>query len=167
MRLSKYIVLATLAVLLFSCSRQKDRMEEAAPSVGEVDQDIIAAVRFAYSLEEKLWEQEDKIDEKEDVVTLFRKGFSEELARDYADYVWIDERGKNGTRYRMLRAGDPVLFLPETIKVVNAEGDRATVHLKYRESTEGPVTWEAHTDIVTLRREHDGWKIYDIKTRED
>ena len=167
MRLSKYIVLATLAVLLFSCSRQKDRMEEAAPSVEEVDQDIIAAVRFAYSLEEKLWEQEDKIDEKEDVVTLFRKGFSEELARDYADYVWIEERGKNGTRYRMLRAGDPVLILPEVMKVVNAEGDKAIVHLQYKESTEGPVTWEAHTDIVTLRREQDGWKIYNIKTRED
>ena len=39
--------------------------------------------------------------------------------------------------------------------------------LKYDESTEGPVTWEAHTDMVTLRREQDGWKIYDIKMRED
>jgi len=167
MRVSQFIVLVTLAALLFSCSRHKDRPEESAPSVREVDQDVIAAVRLAYSLEEKLWEQENKIDEKEDVVTFFRKGFSEELARDYADYIWIDERGKNGTRYRMLRAGDPVLILPEIITVVRVEEDRATVLLKYDESTEGPVTWEAHTDTVTLRREQDRWKIYDIKMRED
>jgi hypothetical protein len=165
MKALPYLAILTLTVLLFSCSKGKDTSKEAAAPAGETEEDVVAAVRFAYGLEEKLWEREGKIDEKEDVVTFFRKGFSEKLARDYADYIWMDERGKKGTRYRMLRASEPVLIPPETITVVSVEKDRATVLLEYEASTEGPLTWEAHTDTVTLRLEPDGWKIYDISTR--
>jgi hypothetical protein len=165
MRALPYLTVLMLTVLLFSCSKRQDTSKESVPPAGETEEDIVAAVRFAYSLEEELWEREGKIDEKEDVVTFFRKGFSEKLARDYADYIWMDERGKNGTRYRMLRASEPVLIPPEKMTVVGIEEDRATVLLEYEESTEGPLTWEAHTDRVTLRLEPDGWKIYDISTR--
>ena len=167
MRVSQYIVIAAVAVLFFSCDKTMDKSEESSPPVGKTDKDIISAVQYAYSLEEELWEHEQSIEEKEDVVTLFRKGFSVELARKYADYIWIEERGKKGTRYRLLRATDPVLILPETITVLSVGDDRATAVLKYEEDTEGPLIWEAHTSTVTLRLEPDGWKIYDIKTKED
>ena len=76
MRVSQYIVIAAVAVLLFSCDKTMDKSEEGSLPVGKTDQDIISAVQYAYSLEGELWEHEQSIEEKEDVVTLFRKGFA-------------------------------------------------------------------------------------------
>jgi hypothetical protein len=160
---------ALFTILMFlplSCGKKRDVQQEKADSFTEEEKEVIAAVYFAYSLEEELWEREEDIDEKEDVVVLFRQGFSDELAGRFADYVWIEERGKGGTHYRALRPGEPVLVMPDDIVVEQIEEDKAILLLKYKENPEGPLTWEAHTDIVTMRREDGMWKIYDMKSRD-
>ena len=149
------IFLITLSALS-GCSRK----EEAR--VGDEASDEIAdAVTSAFSLEEALWDGKLVFNDKEDVYDLFRKGFSEDMARRLANYYWMEEKKQGKTSYRMLRAGDAVFVPPDNITVTSVENDRAVALLEYRENSEGPVTWEEHTIEVRLGKEEETWKIYD------
>ena len=166
MRLYKVYFIISLSLittyLLNGCNR--DRFQGEGPSAQKYkgDKEIISAIKFAYGLEEELWEQQDKIHARKDVFKIFRQGFSEELSNEITNYLWMVESTDTGESFGMLRAGDPILILPDSIEVKSKSSDTAIALLKYEENTEGPLTWEAYTAKLTLKNENGTWKIYKI-----
>jgi hypothetical protein len=76
------------------------------------------------------------------------------------------ESTDTGESFGMLRAGDPILILPDSIEVKSKSSDTAIALLKYEENTEGPLTWEAYTSKITLKNESGTWKIYRIDSEK-
>lgn len=159
------ILLLIAAVILFGCGRSRSVQEESTSQSEANDREIVEAIHFSYGLEEALWENEENMDEREDVLNLLRKGFGEEKAQKLTDYFWIEEKDTKGNRITMLRSGDPLFILPRSIEVVRKTEDKATALLKYEENPEGPLTWKAHTVRVTLKKENGTWKIFDAHIR--
>jgi hypothetical protein len=151
-----------LVVLLFTSGKTRRAQEK---NVNRADREIIEAITYAYGLEGELWDNESKMKSREDVFNLFRKGFSEEKAKDLADYFWMEGTDTNGEHFEMLRAGDPVLIAPDSIEVLSKSEDRAEALLKYEKSEEGPMTYKAHSVKVELRKENGVWKIYQAEVR--
>jgi hypothetical protein len=162
MKTSIVFISFVLILLLFTAGKTRRAQEQ---NVDKADEEIIKAIKYAYSLEEVLWENEKKMVSKEDVFDLLRKGFSEEKAKDLADYFWMEGKDESGERFEMLRAGEPVLIVPDSVEVLSKSGDEAEALLKFKESEEGPVTYKAHSVKVKLRKENGIWKIYDADVR--
>jgi len=162
MKISFVFTFFIFTLLLFLAGKSR-RAEEQI--VEKADKEIIEAIRFAYSLEEMLWDNEKKMKSKEDVYTHFRKGFSEQKAEDLTDYLWMEGEDESGEHYEMLRAGDPVLIVPDSVEVLSKGEDRAEALLKFKASEEGPVTYRAHSVKVKLRKENGIWKIYEADAR--
>jgi hypothetical protein len=156
-----FLSLITIS-LLFGCSKNRPPKEGFSEQGYKGDKEIISAIKFAYGLEEELWEQQDKIHARKDVFKIFRQGFSEELSNEITNYLWMVESTDTGESFGMLRAGDPILILPDSIEVKSKSSDTAIALLKYEENTEGPLTWEAYTSKITLKNESGTWKIYRI-----
>jgi hypothetical protein len=76
----------------------------------------------------------------------------------------MGEMSGNGEGTGMLRAADPILILPDYMEVKSKTGETAIALLKYDANPEGPVTWDAYTMKVTLKREGGAWKIYDMES---
>lgn len=162
MKISIVFISIVLILLLFTAGKTRRAQKEI---VDKADKEIIEAIKYAYSLEEVLWENERKMKSKEDVINLFRRGFSEEKAKDLADYFWMEGKDESGKSFEMLRAGDPVLIAPDSVEVLSKIEDRAEALLKFKESEEGPLTYKAHSLKVKLRKENGIWKIYEADTR--
>lgn len=156
-----FLTLITISIL-FGCNKNRPPKEDQLVQQYKGDKEIISAIKFAYGLEEELWEQQDKIHTREDVFKIFRQGFSEELSNEITNYLWMLESTDTGESFGMLRAGDPILILPDSIEVKSKSSDTAIALLKYEENTEGPLTWEAYTSKLTLKNESGTWKIYRI-----
>jgi hypothetical protein len=152
--------------LLFGCSKNRPPLEDQLVQLYKGDKEIISAIEFAYGLEEELWRQQDKIHTREDVFKIFRQGFSEELANEITNYLWMLESADTGESFGMLRAGDPILILPDSIEVKSKSSNTAIALLKYEENTEGPLTWEAYSANLTLKNESGTWKIYRIESEK-
>lgn len=52
---------------------------------------VIDALKAAYGLERNLYKRADSVTSWDQVYSYYRRGFSEELARDLADYSWQPE----------------------------------------------------------------------------
>jgi hypothetical protein len=148
-----------LAVLVIFTAGKRKRGE--APVEAGTDREIEEAVLYAYGIEAELWENERGIRSKEDVFTLFRKGFGEKVARDLSEYYWMEGEDEDGEKFSVLRSGDPIFIPPDSIEVLKKKDDRVEVLLRYSKSDEGPVTYRAYSVRVVLRREGNVWKIYD------
>jgi hypothetical protein len=162
MKTSIVFVSVILILILFYAGKSRRAQEK---DVDKADKEIMEAIKYAYSLEEVLWENEREMKSKQDVFKLFRKGFSEEKAKDLADYFWMEGKDKSGKRFEMLRAGDPVLIVPDSVEVLSKSEDKAEALLKFKESEEGPVTYKAHSVKVKLRKENGIWEIYEADAR--
>ena len=166
MRLYKVYFIISLSLittyLLNGCNR--DRFQGEGPSAQKYkgDKEIISAIEFAYSLEEAMWDMQDNIHTSDDVFNIFRQGFSEELANEITNYFWMVETTNTGESFGILRAGDPIVILPDSMEVKSKSSDTAIALLKYEENTEGPLTWKAYMSKLTLKNENGTWKIYKI-----
>jgi len=146
-----------LAVLILTTSGKPKKTDMS--DTGGAASDVVAAVLYAYGLEEDLWENESGIKSKEDVFTLFRKGFGEEVARDLSEYYWMEGEDPDGERFAVLRSGDPIFFPPDSIEVLKRSDDKAEALLRYSKSEEGPITYRAHSVKVILKKEGNVWKV--------
>ena len=158
--MSIIIVLFLSMVLVSGKSGKREK-----PPTGGDDKDLIEAVVYAYGLEEELWENESRIKSKEDVYKLFRKGFGQKAAEELSDYYWIEGKDQYGETDAMLNAGEPVFVQPDSVEVLSRQEDRAEVLLKYSKSEEGPITYRAYSLKIVLKKETDGWKLYDADSR--
>jgi len=161
MRIFTERVMCTVVFLIALSAVSGCSRKEEARVGDEASDEIAGAVKAAFSLEEALWDGKLVFNDKEDVYDLFRRGFSEDMARRLANYYWMEGKKQGKTTYRMLRAGDAVFIPPDNITVKSVESDWAVALLEYRENREGPVTWEEHTIEVRLGKEEQTWKIYD------
>jgi hypothetical protein len=148
--------------LLFSAGKLR-RTQEG--SIDKADKEIMDAIKYAYGLEEVLWDNERKIKSKADVFNHFISGFSAEKAKDLANYFWMEGRDEIGEKAGMLRVGDPVLMVPDSVEVLSKSEERAEALLKYKAIEEGPVTYKSHSVRVKLRKENEIWKIYEADVR--
>ena len=155
-------ILFTSALLLFSGCKSRRAQEEI---IDKTDKEIIDAIKYAYGLEEVLWDNERRMKSKADVFNHFIKGFSEEKAKDLANYFWMEDRDESGEKVGMLRAGDSVLIIPDSVEVLSKSEERAEALLKYKAVEEGPVTYKAHSVRVRLKKENGIWKIYEADAR--
>ena len=103
---------------------------------------------------------------KADVINHFINGFSGEKAKDLANYFWIEGRDESDNKVGMLRAGDPVPIVTDSVEVLNKSELRAEALLKYKAIEEGPLTYKAHSVRVRLRKENGIWKIYEADARK-
>ncbi|UCB44455.1 MAG: hypothetical protein JSV25_09530 [Spirochaetota bacterium] len=162
MRISIVILVIVSMLLVFSAGKSRRPQEE---TIDKTDKEIIDAIKYAYSLEEVLWDNDRKMKSKADVFNHFIKGFSEEKAKDLANYFWMEDRDESGEKVGMLRAGDSVLIIPDSVEVLSKSEERAEALLKYKAVEEGPVTYKAHSVRVRLKKENGIWKIYEADAR--
>jgi hypothetical protein len=163
--LTIFLFLLLIVIVVFGC--EKSRRSEDTVINGpkyQGDEEIIKAIESAFGLEDALWKNEERIKTRYDVMEIFRQGFSEKMAEKITDYLWMGEPGDSGKEAGMLRAADPILFLPDYLEVKSKTGDTAVALLKYDANPEGPVTWDAYTTKVTLKIENGVWKIYDMES---
>jgi hypothetical protein len=124
-----------------------------------LESEIVAAVKQAYSLEERLFAERDRYSSWEDVYHHYRQGFGEEIARRLADYSWWPEG--NG-----LRDGDRSMAVPATVVVLEASDTLAVaVHPT-------PVVLQElwglkRYTVDRLQREHARWVIVDSKSTNE
>ena len=83
-------------------------------------QEVIAALRAAYRLEDVLLFQHGTVDSisREEVFAHYRQGFGEQLAQQLTDYSWELSR---------LRATERALVVPDSVGVIELKRDRALV----------------------------------------
>ena len=120
---------------------------------------VLAAVRGAYALEERLWGQRERIHTREDLAAWFRQGFCTEEARRFADFLWQEGQVPAEPTSPPLRVGEPVLLPADEMSVESLAGDSAVVRLRYEARTGGPTAWPAQTIRLVMQKETDGWKI--------
>jgi len=91
-----------------------------APS--QPQEEVIEALRTAYGLEGSLIDRLGAFDTitREDVYAHYRQGFSDQLARELADYSWQPEE-------KRVRATDRALTVPDSVGVLELKSDRALV----------------------------------------
>lgn len=128
--------------------------------------EIVGAIEYALSLETVVWDNSDSIVSREDVLGVFRKGFSFAKAEEITDSVWIEAIDREGRKIAMLNPGEPVLTLPDSIEVVKSDESVAEAILQYDENLEGPVVWHSHTIFAILIREDGTWKISETRLEE-
>jgi hypothetical protein len=162
-----FLFLILPIVMITGCNKNRapEREAPAGPKY-QGDRQIISAIEFAFGLEETLWKKEGEIKSRQDVLKVFRQGFSEKMAEEITDYEWMGETGDNGEGAGLLRAADPILYLPDYIEVKSKTNEKAVALLRYNANTEGPVTWDAYTMTVTLKNENGVWKIYEMESRK-
>jgi hypothetical protein len=152
-----------LSIVIVLTSGKSKRVEKLDTS--GANSDIIEAVVYGYGLEEELWNNESRMKKRDDVYALFRKGFGEKVSQELAEYYWMEGEDEDGERFAMLRSGDPVFILPDSIEVVDRGEERAVVILNYSKSEEGPITYRAYSIKIVLRKEGETWKIYEADSR--
>ena len=128
--------------------------------------EIVDAIEYALSLEALLWDNRKQITERNDVVKIFKKGFCERKAEEITDYIWIEAIDRSGNKVYMLNPGEPLFPLPDSIEVLSEDKTNALALLTYDERIQGPVTWEGHTVVASLRREYGVWKICETRVEE-
>jgi hypothetical protein len=128
--------------------------------------DVVKAVEYSLSLETVVWENSQSMVTREDVLGVFRKGFSLEKAQEITDYVWIEAIDREGKKISMLNPGEPVLTVPNSIEVVESDETGAEAILHYNENLEGPVVWPGHTIVAILIHEDGTWKISETRLEE-
>jgi hypothetical protein len=162
MKISIVLISIISVFFIFTACEARRAQEEV---INKADREIIEAIKYAYSLEELLWDNDRKMKSKEDVFKHFLMGFSEEKAKDLANYFWMEVRDEGGERVEMLRASDSVLIVPDIVEVLSKSEVKAEALLKYKASEEGPVTYKAHSVKVRLKKENGIWKIYEADAR--
>jgi hypothetical protein len=116
-----------------------------------IKKDIIEAVVFAASLDERLWEKEGQFNSKQEVFEHYKQGFTDNLAEMFTEYWWWDMKGK-------LLPGDPLLAPPEEVVVGKFSDDKAEAYYKTPEVLRDPDTWGLEPFIyVELERQEDRW----------
>ena len=130
------------------------------PGGSREERAVLAAVRAAFALEERLWDQRGRMHSREDVAAWLRQGFCEEEARRLADFLWLEGQEQADPSAPPLRVGEPILLPPDEMSVESLEGEeRAVVRLRYEARTGGPTEWPAQNLRLVMLKEADGWKI--------
>ena len=114
---------------------------------------IIQAYRFAYSLEEQLWNQSEAVGTKKAVFQFMRQGFTEVFAWNLADYYWTEPDGLLGV--------GAFLIVPEhTVHVLEIDKANNEASIRHRTDEWERDHWSmGEYKIVTLRLEDGVWKV--------
>jgi len=144
-----------ITVRAASVSEADEHLEET----GSLEQEIIEAVLFASSLDRLLWENQDSIATKQEVLAHYLQGFSEPLASMFTEYWWWDREDK-------LLPGDPLLVPPERVHLGSYSEDRAVAYYDTPQILQDPSTWELEPYMeVRLRRDNGRWIIVYARNR--
>ena len=123
-----------------------------------LEREIVEAYLFAYSLEERLWDQADSFRTKEEVFQFMQQGFSDVFAWNLADYYWTDPDGLMGV--------GAYLIVPEhTIHVLEIEMEIKEASLWHETDAWERDHWRKDAyKIVTLQLEDGVWKVQDERS---
>jgi hypothetical protein len=135
--------LITILFINYGCHQSQKEIDKKKKD--EVSQ----AVKFSFSLEQKLWDNESAFKTRKQVYQHFRKGFSDELAESLTSYSWTDGG---------LRATEKTMEPPDTVHVLTVSDSEATVY--YRIPTELRQIWQLKKySIDHLRLDNGRWII--------
>lgn len=120
--------------------------------------EIVQAYLFAYSLEERLWQQTESFETKEAVFKFMQQGFSDDFAWDLADYYWTEPDG-------LLGAGSFLTVPEHTIYMlkIDLENNEALLWHETDEWDRDHWSMEAYK-IVTLQLADGIWKVKDSRS---
>jgi hypothetical protein len=124
----------------------------------QLEDEIVQAYRFAYSLEEQLWDQPEIFGTKEAVFQFMQQGFSDVFAWNLADYYWTEPDGLMGV--------GAFLIIPEhTIHVleIDMENNEASLWHETDEWERDHWGMDAYK-IVTLQLEDGILKVKDQRS---
>jgi hypothetical protein len=128
-----------------------------ASDASQLEHEIIQAYRYAYSLEEKLWDQPDAFETKEAVFQYMKHGFIDDFAALLADYYWSEPEGLVG-------AG-AYLIVPEDVYVLVIDLEKNHAELWHETDEWEREHWGMDAyKIVTLQMEGGIWKVNDERS---
>lgn len=133
-----------------------DQPEIPAGTVfSSLEQEIVQAYLFAYSLEKQLWNRTEVFETKEAVFQFMQQGFSDDFAWDLADYYWTEPEG-------LLGLGAYLIVPEHTVHVLEIDLENNEATLWHETDQWERDHWQMDTyKIVTLQREDNGWKVKD------
>ena len=150
----KFTVLLMTIGLVMSCASSRSGTEELTTD----DEELKSVVRNAFQLEREL--SGDAVKSREDVLSVFRKGFQPELAKRLADYYWLESPDGTG----ILRGSEPLFLPPDGITIESKSAKQVKATVTYSANTAGPMSWAAHSLSVLLKPEGELWKIAELVT---
>jgi hypothetical protein len=112
----------------------------------ERHREIIEALRYAYSLERELYERGDSVTTWDQVYEHYRRGFAEQLARQFADYSWEAPAAR-------LRATHMATVVPDSVGVIELRQREALV--AWIAPSEFRLQWELPRCILDRLERHD------------
>lgn len=119
----------------------------------QLEDEIIQAYRFAFSLEEQLWDQAEAFGTKKAVYHFMRQGFSEVFAWSLTDYYWTEPDG-------LLGVGAYLIEPEHTIQVLTIDKANNEASLRHRTDEWERDHWSMDEyKIVTLRLKDGVWKV--------
>ncbi|HKJ46904.1 MAG TPA: hypothetical protein VJ991_13815 [Balneolales bacterium] len=143
MKLRYIYLFITIIFINYGCRQSQKDIEK------EKKNEVSKAVKFSFSLERKLWENESSFKTRKQVYQHYRQGFSDELAESLTSYTWTDGG---------LRATEKTMEPPDTVHVLTVSDSEATVY--YRIPTELRQIWQLKKySIDRLRRDDGRWII--------
>lgn len=125
--------------------------ERESPSQSE----IIAAVKYALSLERRLFVHRSAFNSRDQVYTHYRKGFGPEIASRLTEYSWAG--GEKG-----LRTGERSMEVPKRVEVSKIDTDEAIAFYETPEWIREMRETKKFT-VVTLKKEKGRWVIVEAK----
>jgi hypothetical protein len=127
---------------------------------GRLELELIEAYRFAYSLEDRLYENKSAYVSRDQVHDFFRQGFTADFANELTDYYWQESEG-------LLSLGS-YLVLPEMdIHVLDIDPGREA-RLWHETDEWDRMHWGMERyKIITLRMENGKWKVHDEASTAD
>ncbi len=124
----------------------------------QLEHEIMQAYRFAYSLEERLWDQAEAFDTREAVFQFMRQGFTDVFAAHLADYYWSEPNG-------LLGAGAYLIVPEKDIHVLEVKLEKNLAELWHETAEWEREHWGMDAyKIVTLQFEDGIWKVQDERT---
>lgn len=128
---------------------------------GTSREEVLTHIQEAFNTQVSLTEKTRSLEEIKQLLSLY---FDDELIDMYIDENVQKEDGKYivyGTDFPMHTI--PFFSYNENTKVHEQANERI-IYEFFPASTDGPVQYEDHYEVIKLRKERDGWKVYAINT---
>lgn len=117
--------------------------------------EVVMAVKYALSLEKRLFAQGSAFKSEKQVYQHYRQGFGPDIAERLAEYSWAG--GEMG-----LKPGDPTMEPPKTVEVSQINANKALAFYKTPKWQREVWGTEKFT-VVKLKKEKGRWVIMEAK----
>jgi hypothetical protein len=145
-----------LLIVTFSFSQQSFAEELEGTSRKEV----LTHVQNAFNAQVSLTEKPRTLEEIKQILSIY---FEDDLIELYVD----SNVHKEGGNYIVYGTDFPMYTIPffsydENTKVYEQDNERI-IYEFFPASTDGPVVYDDHYEMIKMRKSKDGWKIYSIR----